>query len=39
MLRSVLLSGVLLTAANALDICGNFCGPSWCDGQVKEECK
>ena len=21
-----------------MDICGNYCGPSWCSGEVMEEC-
>ena len=25
-------------AATALDICGNFCGPNWCDGINTPEC-
>jgi len=26
------------TAVAGLDICGNYCGPDWCEGEVIEEC-
>ena len=38
MLRVTLLAFALLATAGALDICGNFCGPTWCDGKAITEC-
>ncbi len=34
----VLAAFLLVGSAVGLEICGNYCGPDWCDGQVIEEC-
>lgn len=38
MLLSTTLALALLSSVSALDICGNYCGPTWCDGQAITEC-
>merc|ERR1711865_36107 len=35
---SLCLSGACILVC-ALDVCGNYCGPTWCSGQVTPECK
>jgi hypothetical protein len=27
-----------LSGVSAFDVCGNFCGPTWCAGKVLTEC-
>ena len=29
---------ILLQGANAISICGNYCGPTWCNAQIESEC-
>ena len=29
---------LIICGGTALDICGNFCGPTWCDGAATAEC-
>lgn len=34
----VTFAACMLDSSRAFDVCGNYCGPSWCGGEVKEEC-
>eukprot|EP00656_Telonema_subtile_P019225 TRINITY_DN2049_c0_g1_i1.p1 TRINITY_DN2049_c0_g1~~TRINITY_DN2049_c0_g1_i1.p1 ORF type:complete len:187 (+),score=36.42 TRINITY_DN2049_c0_g1_i1:94-654(+) len=37
-MRSSLLLLTFAALASAIDICGNYCGPSWCSGKATPEC-
>lgn len=36
--RTAVLILVFCTAVPALEVCGNYCGPTWCSGQKLSEC-